>query len=91
MQESNGGNRVHDSFPKTEGSEVTNQAKANHKQITLYSATLIVKNKIIKFIIYPFLIFTATVDEANLSLLISFGVITTPRFSRTPTDTHNIK
>ena len=45
MLESNGESRVLDSFPKMEDSEVTNQAKANHKQITLYSATLIMKKK----------------------------------------------
>lgn len=41
MQESNDESRVRESFPKMEGSGVTNRAKANRKQIALYSATLI--------------------------------------------------
>jgi len=50
MQESNDENRVRDSFPKMEGSGVTNQAKANHRQIALYSATLIrVKSNKLRF------------------------------------------
>ena len=87
LQESNGGNKERDPFPKTEGSGVTNQWRASRTQTKSYAATLFAPSDDIH---YPFGIFPH-IYIRNVSLLISLDVIATRLFSRMPTETHRIK